>query len=946
MNIRSLNTVTLSDVYFISLQIDIIQVVSECQFISIIDCAEFFYQWKIHSADKHKLIVVNHREQEIFNVIVMRFRNSSSYVQKQINRVFRSYKDFSRAYIDDIVIFFRTEQEHIDHLQKIFNVLTDNNIVVNSLKTYIEFSSITLLRQRVTFLNLSTNAEKLKAISNLTFSRTLEKLEIYLELTKWFKQYVSNYAVKSESLQNRKIELLKSVSKIDNVRKSYASKVKIQNSSSKEIASFDYIQHHLFNKKYFVHFEFERQFYIDLNSSDKNIDVMIYHIKRDYANLKNLYSSRQTVESIMFLNRLISSTESRYWSTELKIADLVWMLRKIRHLIESFKSFTIVYTDHEVSLAVAKQTSLTTSFIDKLNLRLIRTSNYIQRFDLLIKHKPERLHLMSNALSRLFTKMQVKIEDKSISNNEENELDVLFTIFMAEMNKDLKEKFILRYQQNSTWQKISDVIDASEKNHTNISFLRVDNIIYRREISDNSSFVPRRMCVSAFMIKEILIIVHNESNDHSEFDHFYERINSFWYIKELIRYLKNYIAHCSQCKINRIRRHKSYEFLQSILSSFISFHTLIIDFILTMLVSHIDMNCVMSVTDKYSKRITILVNKDTWSTDDWFATLLKRLDLANWDLPKTIISNKDRKFLFDLWTDLFKRLKIKLLYSTAYHSQTNEASERINQTFEIALRYHVQALKDFKDWFTIVKAMQRNFNNAITFTNKSSNEICYKFISFQSSNLIKSITFSTFSSSIKYRLIVQDVIAMTQIASKRLYDQKHQSIQMNVENWALIRLHKNYNIFVTAILEKKLSQQYVDSFQIIQRIENLAYKLKIFDNWRIWSVFTISQLESSFEFVNDFYHRTQSSSESLIVKDDTNQVKSFEINRLISKRQTKRREIEYLIRWRNYDLENDAWKNLSKLSNAKELMKNYEKNNSISTSQITRTRKRFKFNQI
>ena len=112
-------------------------------------------------------------------------------------------------------------------------------------------------------------------------------------------------------------------------------------------------------------------------------------------------------------------------------------------------------------------------------------------------------------------------------------------------------------------------------------------------------------------------------------------------------------------------------------------------------------------------------------------------------------------------------------------------------------------------------------------------------------------------------------------------------------------------------------------------------------------MFTISQLESSFEFVNDSFHRTQFSSRLLIVEDDIDQVKSFEIDRLISKKQTKRREIEYLIRWRDYDLENDAWRNLSKLSNAKELMKDYEENhNSISTPQINETRKRSKFNRI
>ena len=192
----------------------------------------------------------------------------------------------------------------------------------------------------------------------------------------------------------------------------------------------------------------------------------------------------------------------------------------------------------------------------------------------------------------------------------------MFTIFMTEINKNFKEKFILRYQQNFTWQKISNIINANEKNHTNILFLRVHNIICRKKINDNLSFVMHRMCVSTFMIKVILITVHNELNDHSEFNHFYERINSFWYINELIKYFKNYIAHCSQCKINKIRRHKFYDFLQFILSLFISFHTLIIDFILTMFVSHIDMNCVMPVIDKYCKRITILVNKNTWSTDN------------------------------------------------------------------------------------------------------------------------------------------------------------------------------------------------------------------------------------------------------------------------------------------------------------------------------------------
>ena len=228
MNIRSLNAIILSNVYFISLQTDIIQVVSDCNFIFVIDCAEFFYQWRVHFEDRHKLIVIIHREQKTFNVVVMRFRNSSSYVQRQIDRVLRSYRDYFRAYIDDIVIFFKTRQKYMTHLRKIFIVLIQNNIVVNSLKTFIEFSSVTLLDQRITSLELSIEVEKMKVIFDLSFSQTLNELNIYLEFTDWFRQYVFNYAAKSESLQKCKTTMLKFVSKVENTKKSYIFKTKLQ----------------------------------------------------------------------------------------------------------------------------------------------------------------------------------------------------------------------------------------------------------------------------------------------------------------------------------------------------------------------------------------------------------------------------------------------------------------------------------------------------------------------------------------------------------------------------------------------------------------------------------------------------------------------------------------------------------------------------------------------
>ena len=82
VNIWDLNVITQSDVYSLSRQTKMIFVVMNCQYITIIDCSTFFYQWRVHSTNKHKLIVVSHREQKSFNVAVMSYKNSFAYVQR------------------------------------------------------------------------------------------------------------------------------------------------------------------------------------------------------------------------------------------------------------------------------------------------------------------------------------------------------------------------------------------------------------------------------------------------------------------------------------------------------------------------------------------------------------------------------------------------------------------------------------------------------------------------------------------------------------------------------------------------------------------------------------------------------------------------------------------------------------------------------------------------
>ena len=149
---------------------------------------------------------------------------------------------------------------------------------------------------------------------------------------------------------------------------------------------------------------------------------------------------------------------------------------------------------------------------------------------------------------------------------------------------------------------------------------------------------------------------------------------------------------------------------------------------------------------------------------------------------------------------------------------------------------------------------------------------------------------------------------------------------MKSKNYVYIRLHKKYDISITVILKLKYNQQYVESFRILKKIDRLTYRLKLSVHWRIHFVFFVTQMKSCFNSITNSFNRSRSNHSNFVfVEKDTKKVKFYEIEKLFNKRQTKRRESKYLIRWRDYEFENDDWRNFSKLDDVMNLIRKYEK---------------------
>jgi hypothetical protein len=192
---RKLNEITIPDEFPLPRQEDILQTLTGSQWLSTLDALAGFTQVSITQKDKEKTAFRSHRGLHQFNRMPFGLKNGPSTFQRIMQKVLAPFLwIFALVYIDDIVVFSFTFEDHLKHLDSVFQAIHKAGITLSPDKCHFAYQSLLLLGQKVSRLGLSTHKEKVDAIVKLAEPRNVSELQTFLGMMVYFSAYIPFYA--------------------------------------------------------------------------------------------------------------------------------------------------------------------------------------------------------------------------------------------------------------------------------------------------------------------------------------------------------------------------------------------------------------------------------------------------------------------------------------------------------------------------------------------------------------------------------------------------------------------------------------------------------------------------------------------------------------------------------------------------------------------------------
>jgi hypothetical protein len=192
---RALNSITIKDRFPIPTIDELLDELYGTRWYSKLDLRSGYHQIRMAAADVSKTAFRTHLGHYEFLVMPFGLCNAPSTFQNTMNTLFQDYlRQFVIVFFDDILVYSKTLEDHLKHLELVFSCLLHNQFFLKASKCTFAQESISYLGHIVSFNGVGPDPEKIKAMVDWPTPTTLKQLRGFLGLTGFYRKFVHKYA--------------------------------------------------------------------------------------------------------------------------------------------------------------------------------------------------------------------------------------------------------------------------------------------------------------------------------------------------------------------------------------------------------------------------------------------------------------------------------------------------------------------------------------------------------------------------------------------------------------------------------------------------------------------------------------------------------------------------------------------------------------------------------